>query len=1057
MHNLLTQKAQIGLSSLQLDNDQKYIDRLAYELEIIGQLKFSSYFLVVQDFATWCKNHFKVVSPGRGSCAGSLLCYCLGITLVDPIQYNLKFERFLSLSRKDSWPDIDYDVIDRDQVISYIESKYGVDKVARIGSMNLLRTKSAVHGIGKAIEFDPKTVNYLANLVPKPQAGLWVSIDREIEIEPRLDTPEYAPIIGPIKRLWGNIRSFGTHAGGIVISPIPLIDIVPLHVDKEKKTVIQLDYRDVEKIGLIKYDILGLKTLRIVEQCLNYIEQTTDQTVDIYNIPKDDASTYELISSGNLDGIFQLGGSDAIKSLTVNMQPKSIEDLSLISALFRPGPLCVSKDTSILLSVGENNKTQTIEKLYSKFVSIPLTKRQQPNHFHMGVTSVTDDLALVRSTVRNIHYAGLKKVFQIRYRLDDLTLISNGKFTAGHHFKTLRGWIKVRDLTNQDSLFLYTKSGIKEVQFVEALYIGEEHGYDIELKGPEHNFIADNFVVHNSSGMVDSVIDVKQGKKDPSYIHPQLAPILQNSYGTCVFQEQVMQICVDICGYTLEEADVVRGILGKKKRDKMDLEKPKFIQGAIDHGWTNEQATQLWTMLEDYASYLFNASHSVAYSLVTYWCGYLKAHFPTEFYAALLACENDTDNITQFISSAREQNITVLGPDINRSDLNFSPENGSIRIGLNSIKGMPEQQALNIIAERKNGPFKSIENLIYRTDCNKNAIKALGLSGALSSIEEANELEAYDYGCRLLEYKKKLESYNDQIEKYNKKVIEQEEKYQEKLKLYELKENEKREAYNKKEAERLEEIQKIEAENQIAILNGKRIKKVPTFIRAYKQTEPPKFNNIKEPEKSEIPQIARIFLSQKDRVKQQREMINLYLSGHPLDTAIIPTNISFIRDIKSSASDDVKGTKFKSGDKVRIAAAYISCKEQTTKNKTVMGRLRFEDKTGGIEVVLFHNLYNRYRDSLVPDSPFLVEGIIDVTSFNDEEGNETRYVTVRGLVIEPLTIKEIGEWEIVLPLLKGQLKISPGENKSLAKSAIITAIQTFIRQETGSDIGPELS
>lgn len=443
---LLRKKALEGLEELKLHNLPEYIERLEYELNVIEQLGFAPYFLVMWDIARFVRKNGLLASPGRGSSVGSLLCYCLRITAIDPIKYNLYFERFMSADRT-SPPDIDYDVNNRDKVIEYIKQKYGEDRVARVGSLNFLRTKSAVRDIGRVLGKDYDFVSKLADLVPPPVAGLWDSFKQECEVEPKLLDPAYAEIINPVEKLWGVARSYGTHAGGIAIAPGPINQFVPLYKDKDENPVSQFDWRDLESTGLLKFDILGLNTLEVIRLCLEYVSKT-GSTVDLETLDDNDSKAYKLICGGDLDGIFQLGGSESIKQLTVNISPKSIEDLALVSSIFRPGPL--------------------------------------------------------------------------------------------------------------------------------------------------------------SSGLADDAVAIRRKAKEATYIHKSLRPILESTHSIPCYQEQIMRICTDICGYTLSESYWVMKCLGKKLKEKLKAEEPKFVSGAIKSGIPEVDATKLFEQLKDYGQYLFN-------------------------------------------------------------------------------------------------------------------------------------------------------------------------------------------------------------------------------------------------------------------------------------------------------------------------------------------------------------------------------------------------------------------------------------------------------------------
>lgn len=389
----------------------------------------------------YIKGILQTILENNGSVSNSInswILFCLGITDEEP-SGNL----VISIG---SPPDIDWDCAERDRIIEYLEERYGPDRVARVGSLNFLRTKSAIKDIGRVLGKEYKFIEDLTNLVPPAVAGLWESLEQECEVEPKLLDPKYADIIEPIKKLWGVVRSYGTHAGGVAIAPGPINRFVPLYKDKDGNPVSQFDWRDLEAVGLLKFDILGLKTLEVIQLCLKHVSNR-GITVDLENLEDGDKAAYDEIKSGSLDGIFQLGGSEGIKQLTVRIAPENIEDLALVTSLFRPGPL--------------------------------------------------------------------------------------------------------------------------------------------------------------ASGMVEDAVAVRQKKKEEFYIHPILEDILKSTHCVPVYQEQVMRICTDLCGYTLPEADMMRKILGKKLKSKMKEQKPKFVAGAIVNGVLEADADQLFEQLKDYAQYLF--------------------------------------------------------------------------------------------------------------------------------------------------------------------------------------------------------------------------------------------------------------------------------------------------------------------------------------------------------------------------------------------------------------------------------------------------------------------
>jgi len=539
---ILTEEANKGLERKGLKGIDDYEKRLQHELTIIENLGFAPYFLVMWDIASFARRQKILFGPGRGSGAGSLLNYVLGITMVDPIKYGLHFERFLNPERV-SPPDVDWDCSKRDDIIDYLTTRYGKDRVARVGSLNFLRTKSAIKDVGRVLNWTFAEVENLTKLVPPPIAGLWDSFESESEAEPRLRSPEFKEIMKPVEKLWGVVRSYGTHAGGIAIAPGPIDRYIPLYCDKDGNSVSQFDWRDLEAIGLLKFDILGLSTLEVIDLCLQYMGEN-GQHVDLEALEDGDEAAYNLICQGDLDGVFQLGGSDSMKQLTLKIQPKNIRDLSFITALFRPGPL---------------------------------------------------------------------------------------------------------------------------------------------TKNPE-----------TGKSMVDIAIARKTKKEPVSYIHPMLEPILSETLGVIVYQEQSMQIAVDLAGFSGARADTLRKAIGKKSKELMDSLATEFTEGCFSYGIIPDVSKEIWNAIEGSAKYSFNAAHSISYSFITYWTAYLKAHFPLEFLAALLSCETNPDTIVQYASMIKERGIEILPPSVNYSGFFHRPEGKAIRFGLGHIKGMPSAIAKEI-------------------------------------------------------------------------------------------------------------------------------------------------------------------------------------------------------------------------------------------------------------------------------------------------------------------------------------------------------------------------
>jgi DNA polymerase III subunit alpha len=566
---------------------KSYADRLEYELDVIKRMQFPGYFLVVADFINYAKQNGIPVGPGRGSSAGSLVAYALRITDLDPIRHVLLFERFLNPERR-SMPDIDVDfcIRGRAQVIQYVKDKYGADRVAQIATFGTLKAKAAIKDVGRALGFSFAETDMIAKLIPAPKQGFDYPLTESMKMEPRLpelikSDPRVKTLIEHALRLEGLVRHASTHAAGVVLSNLPLVDHLPLFVDKEGGIVTQFDMNCVEKIGLVKFDFLGLKTLTLIHDCLKLIDVTRGEKIDLNRLSLDDKKTYQTLCIGNTTGVFQLE-SGGIREMTVKIRPNCFEDLVAILALYRPGPL--------------------------------------------------------------------------------------------------------------------------------------------------------------DSGMAEEYIKRKQGKEKIKYLHPLLEPILKDTYGVIVYQEQVMQIAQVLAGYTMGDADFLRRAMGKKDPEEMAAQRERFVEGARGKKIDEKRAGEIFDQMETFARYGFNKSHSAAYALVSYQTAYLKTHYPVEFMAMLMTSEmGDTDKVIKNLSECRSKELEVLAPDINESRADFTPVGNKIRFGLAAVKNVGEK-AVEVILESRaqDGAFESLFDFCRRVDMtavNRRVIESLIKCGAFDSTQ----------------------------------------------------------------------------------------------------------------------------------------------------------------------------------------------------------------------------------------------------------------------------------------------------------------------------------
>src|SRR5438128_3669987 len=573
--------------------ERLYEERARDELAIVTSMGFAGYFLIVADFINWAKNQGIPVGPGRGSAAGSLVAWALRITDLDPIEHGLLFERFLNPERR-SLPDIDVDFcfVRRDEVIRYVREKYGADRVAQIITFGTLKGKQAIKDVGRVLDFTFAETDRIAKLYPAPRQGKDFPLAQALEMEPRLrelrDAGEREGRLFDLAlRLEGLLRHASKHAAGIVISNRPLAEDVPLWVDKDGAVVTQYTFNDVEAIGLIKFDFLGLKTLTLVDGIVRRIREGRGVELRADRLPLDDARTYQLLADGDTIGIFQLE-SGGIRRLLTQLRPSCFADLVAILALYRPGPLDA--------------------------------------------------------------------------KLDD------------------------------------------------------------------------------GSTMVDAFIRRNHGKEPIRDLHAALEPILRDTYGVIVYQEQVMQIAQALAGYSLGDADNLRRAMGKKKKEEMAVERRRFLAGVRAQGAADEKlAGEIFDQMETFAAYGFNKSHSAAYAVITYQTAYLTAHYPTEFMAGLLSLEaGDTDSTYKNIAECRDRDIRILPPDLNASLHDFTAVGETIRFGLGAVKGVGAKAIEAIIAARADGGFTTIHDFCLRVRgqlVNKRVIESLIKCGAFDSVE----------------------------------------------------------------------------------------------------------------------------------------------------------------------------------------------------------------------------------------------------------------------------------------------------------------------------------
>ena len=580
----ITFQAKQGLEtrfSETISNKEKYYDRLNHELEIIHSMGFSGYFLIVQDFIKWAKTQKIPVGPGRGSGAGSLVAYSLMITDLDPVKYNLIFERFLNPERI-SMPDFDIDFCQyrRQEVIEYVTQKYGKASVSQIITFGRLQARAAVRDVGRVLGMTFAEVDIIAKLIPDT---LGITLDVAIEQEPRLQElmdsdPKAMQVLELARKIEGLNRHASIHAAGVVISDQPLVQLAPLYRGKEGENVIQFDMKSAEKIGLIKFDFLGLRTLTHIDKTIKIIANNRKKNISLNGISLSDKGIYELMSRGDTSGVFQFE-SAGITNLICKFNPKSFEDITAINALYRPGPM----------------------------------------------------------------------------------------------------------------------------------------------------------------QMLDEFIARKHGRSKIHYLFKELEPILKETYGIIVYQEQVQLIAAKIANYSLSEADILRRAMGKKKPEEMAQQKARFLKGAIEvNKYGAKKAEDLFLLMAKFAEYGFNKSHAAAYCVIAAQTAWLKFYYPHEFYTALLSVEMPyPKKLIKYVRDVKSKGLDLKVPHVNFSDYEFSIQKESIFFGLGAIKGVGRGVVECIVSVRCKEPFKDIKDFFSRVDSkvlNKKTIESLIQAGALDNL-----------------------------------------------------------------------------------------------------------------------------------------------------------------------------------------------------------------------------------------------------------------------------------------------------------------------------------
>ena len=736
---------------------EAYEARLAYEVDIIKRMRYPGYFLIVWDFIRYARERGVPVGPGRGSAAGSLVAYCLRITDIDPLEFDLIFERFLNPERV-SLPDIDIDFCERrrGEVIEYVTRKYGRENVAQIITFGTMKARAVVRDVGRTLGMTYADVDRVAKQIPPT---LDMTLDKALEENPKLqemrqNDPQVGELFEVARRLEGVTRHASVHAAGVVIAPRPLTEFAPLYKSQKDEITTQWAMKEIERIGLLKMDFLGLSTLTLLHDAVDQIRETTGEELALDAIPMEDPKTYELFSAGQTLGVFQFESSGMRDTLR-KAKPQRFDDLIALNALYRPGPL--------------------------------------------------------------------------------------------------RG------------------------------------------------------------GVIDDFIARRHGKVEIEYELPQLEPILKDTYGVIAYQEQVMRIASELAGFTMGEADLLRKAMGKKDASVMGAQRERFIEGALARKIPKQKATKIFELVEYFAGYGFNKSHSAAYALLAYQTAYLKANYPYHFMAALLTIERqNTDKVAMYLGECRELGVPVLPPDINASALYFTVTDAGVRFGLAAVRNAGEGAIQSILDVRERlGSITSLNRLCEEVDLrlvNKRVLESLVKGGAFDTVVVTDDPEraapAGQWRARLLAAVDRAIDHG-----------------------------------SRRQRDRERGQHELFGESDAGGQNGSGL---------------------------HLPEAAP--WSEAEQLSYEKEALGFYLSGHPIDRLGPELQRAGIRRIEELVG---------AGTAVPVAGIISHIRSLTTRKGTPMAVITLEDRGGSLEVVVFPEAFARYNTLIAADKLVVVRGKLD--------------------------------------------------------------------------------